>query len=124
MLFGPEDGEPFRYPHVDGRKAVETGVAGRADGDQEIGIADAGMTVVNVEAVPRPAAGAAEVVALEHRFPVPAKVVFRIPTGPITLQAQPTDRRDSLAAGAEERLLPKKPFRRSPQEAFRTAGEG
>jgi hypothetical protein len=124
MLFGPEDREPFRDPYVDGREAVETSVAGGADGDQEIGIADAGMPVMNVEAVPGPAAGAAEVVALEDAFPVAAEVRSRMPPHAVTPRAQPTDGRNSDPTGAEQWLLPKKPFRRSRQEAFPATGEG
>jgi hypothetical protein len=61
MLFGPEDHNQFGDPDVEGREAMETGVAGGADGDQEIRIAVARMAVMNMEAiVPRPAAAAAK----------------------------------------------------------------
>jgi hypothetical protein len=97
MLFGPEDREPFRDPRVDGRKAAEPGVAGTADGDQEIGIAAAGMPMMNVEAVPCPAARAAEVIAGEDDLPIPAEVIERVPTGAVTLRAKSVDRNFSPA---------------------------
>jgi hypothetical protein len=85
MLFGPEGGEQFGGPDVDGSQAVEAGVAGRANRNQEIRVAVAGMPVVDVEAVPRPVAGAAKVIAREDVFPVAAEVILRMPAGAVTL---------------------------------------
>ena len=123
MLFGPEDGEQFGDPHVDGSQAVKTGVAGGADGNQEIRVADGGMPVVNMEAIPCPAARATELIAGEHRFPISAKVIFRMPAGAITPRAEPGNGRDWLAAGAEEWFLPETGFCGRPQDAFVRSGE-
>jgi hypothetical protein len=55
MLFGPENGEQFGNPAVDRSEAMEPGVTGGADGDQDFRVAEPGMLVVNVEVlVPRP----------------------------------------------------------------------
>jgi hypothetical protein len=85
MLFGPEQ---FRDPDVDGGQAVEWGVAGRADRNQEIRVAVAGMPVMDVEAVPCSAAGAPKMIAQEDVFPVAAEVIPRVPAHPITFRAQ------------------------------------
>jgi hypothetical protein len=47
MLFGPEHSQQFRDPDPDGGEAVEARVARRTDGDQEIGMADARIPVIN-----------------------------------------------------------------------------
>jgi hypothetical protein len=71
MLFGPEDGRQFGDPQVDGSQAVEAGVAGGADSDQQIRIADAGIPVMNMEhRIPCPTAPALIPVALQNDFPV------------------------------------------------------
>jgi hypothetical protein len=124
MLFGPEDGEQFRDPDMDRSQTVEAGVAGGADGDQEPRLADTGMPLVNMEAVPCPAARAAEVVAGEHRFPISAKVIPGMPAGAVTPRAQPGDRGDALAAGAEQGFLAESRVPARPQDAFSAIAEG
>jgi hypothetical protein len=124
MLFGPEHSQQVRDPDVDGGEAVEAGVAARADRDQEIRVAVTGIPVVNVEAIPCPAAGASESVPDKDRFPVPAEIIFRMPARPVTARAQTGDGRDPFAAGAEQRFLPESPLRPGPQEAFPAVGEG
>jgi hypothetical protein len=123
MLFGPEDGEEFRDPDVNRSQPMQARMAGGADGDQEIGIADAGKPVMNMEAVPRPAADAPQPIALEDRFPISGEVIFRVPARPVTLRAQTRDHRDSFAAGAKQWLLLKPGVHRRLREAFLTAGE-
>ena len=74
MLFGPENGEQFRDPPVDRREAVQAGVAGRADRDQEPGLAHARLAMVNMELrVPCPAARTPVSIAGEHRLRFPPK---------------------------------------------------
>jgi len=78
MLFGPKNSEQFGDPGADRGKPVEAGVAGGAHSDQQVGIAIAGMPVVHVEAVPRPAAGASEFIPVEDGVPISGKVIFRM----------------------------------------------
>lgn len=124
MLLGPKDGEQFGDPDMDRSEAVETGVAAGADRDEQIGIAVAGMPVMNMKEAGLPAAGAPIAITGQHDFAVPAEVIPRVSAGPITAGAETGDGRDSFAADAEERLLPESPPDASPQEAFLTVGEG
>ena len=90
MLFGPDNGEQLRDPDMEGGEAVEAGVAGGTDGDQERWLANVGPTTVDVElCVPCPTAPALILVALEDDFPVSAEVIPRVPAGPITAGAEP-----------------------------------
>ena len=125
MLLSPEDGEPFRDPRMDRSQAMQPGVAAGADGNQEPRLAHARLAMMDVEfSAPCPTALAPVSVALKHAFPVSGEVIPRVPAHPVALRAETADRRDPLPAGAKERLLPKLPLGASPQEAFRSAGEG
>ncbi|HWD98629.1 MAG TPA: hypothetical protein VG345_06320 [Bryobacteraceae bacterium] len=83
-----------------------------------------GMPVVNMKAVPCPAARASKLVAHQHVFPLAGEVIPRMPVGAITLRAEPGDGGDAFATGAEQRLLPETRPGCSPQEAFSIIGEG
>jgi hypothetical protein len=125
MLFGPENREQFRDPDMNRRQAVQAGMAGGADGDQEPRLAHAGLAMVNMELrVPCPAARTPVSIASEYDFPVTGEVISRVPEHPITLRAKSGDDRHSFAAGAKQRLLPGSGVRMSPQKAFSMAGEG
>ena len=124
MLFGPKNSEQFGDSGADRGKPVEAGVAGGAHSDQQVGIAIAGMPVVHVEAVPRPAAGASEFIPVEDGVPISGKVIFRMSAGAVTPQAQTRDRREPFAAGAKERFLPESRLRPGPHGPFSTGAEG
>ena len=125
MLFGPEDGEQFGDPYMDGSQAVKPGVAGGTDGNQEPRLAYARPSVVNMERrIPRPTRLTSEVIASEDRLPVSAEVIPRVPVPAITLRAEASDGGDPLATGAKERLLPGTGLYPGPLDAFWTAGEG
>jgi hypothetical protein len=78
---------------------------------------------VNVKAIPCPAARASKLVAHQHVFPV-AEVILGMPAGAITLRAQPGDRGDALAAGAEQGFLAESRVPARPQDAFLAIAEG
>jgi hypothetical protein len=122
MLFGPEDGEQFGDPDMDGSQAVEAGVAGRADRDQEAWLAHAAPAMVDMKdtCVSCPTALA----PIEDRFPVSAEVIPRVPAHAITLRAEAGDRRDAFTAGAKERLLPGARLYPDPQGRVLDAGDG
>jgi hypothetical protein len=124
MLFGPEGGKQFRDPDLDGSQAVQPGVAGGADGDEEPRLAHARLPVMNVKEAGLPTAPALESVPDQDLFPVSAKVIPRMPAHPVALRTQAGDGGDSLAAGAKERLLPETGLYPDPQEAFSLTGEG
>jgi hypothetical protein len=124
MLFGPEDGERFRDPEANGSEPMQARVADSADGDQQIGVADAGMPVMNMEAIPRPAAAAPELIAREDDFPVPSEVCARMPAGAVAAGAEAGNDGRPFAAGAKQRLLPGTCFPASPQKAFLAIAEG
>jgi hypothetical protein len=125
MLFGPENGQQFRNPDMDRSQAMEAGVTGGADRDQEPRLAHARLSVMNVESgIPRPAALALILVANEHQFAVSGEVIARVPAHPIALRAQASNSRNPLTAGAKQWLLPGAGLDPDPQEAFRTAVEG
>jgi hypothetical protein len=120
MLFGPKRGEQFGDPDVDGSQAVEAGVAGCADSDEQVLVAFAGPSVVNVKAIPCPAAGApTKMITGEDGFLVPSEVIPRVPAHPIALRAKPGDSGRPFAAGAKQRLFRERVFRRARGRRFR-----
>jgi hypothetical protein len=125
MLLGPEDGEQVGDPDMDGSQAVEAGVAGRADRDQEPWLAHAGPAMVDMKdtGVACPTALAPILVPIEDRFPVSAEVIPRVPAHAITLRAEAGDRRDAFTAGAKERLLPGAGLYPNPQGRVLDAGD-
>jgi hypothetical protein len=125
MLFGPEGGKQLRDPDMNGSQAVETGVAGSADGDEEPRLAHARLAMMNVEfSTPCPTGRAPKVIAGEDLFPVSGEVIPGVPAHPITLRTQASDGGHPFAAGAEQRLLPGTGLYLGPQKTFPAAGEG
>ena len=125
MLLGPEDGEQFGDPRVDGSQPMQASVARGADSDQDFRVADAGMPMVHVQVlVPRPTRLTPKFISIEDRLPVAAEIISRVPAHPITLRAEPGDCGGSFATGAEQQLLPKTRTYSSPQDTFRTRVEG
>jgi hypothetical protein len=74
--------------------------------------------------IPRPAAPALKFISFEDGFAVAGEVIpgSRRPRGGTSSKSG--DGGDSLAAGAEERLLPGTRLPASPQEAFPAGAEG
>jgi hypothetical protein len=126
MLFGPEDGEQFGDPRMDRGQPMKPGVAGGANGNQEIGITVPGMPVMNMKeaCLPCPAARAPVPVALKHGFPVSGEVIPGMPAHQITLRTEAGNGGDPLPAGAKERFLAGTELYPGQQEAFLTTGEG
>jgi hypothetical protein len=57
MLLGPEDGEQFRDPRMNRSQAVQAGVAGGTDANQQIGIAVPAPPMVDMKNAGIPTAG-------------------------------------------------------------------
>ena len=55
MLLGPQVEKQARDPEADGFKMVQPGMAAGADGNKQIAVVDAGLTVMDVEPLPCPA---------------------------------------------------------------------
>jgi hypothetical protein len=81
------------------------------------------MSVMHVNAVPRPAGCATEVIAGEDSFPFSGEVIPRMLAGAIALRAEAGDRGGSLAAGAEQGFLAESRVAAHP-DAFLRSGEG
>jgi hypothetical protein len=122
--FGPQHRERLGYPPVDGSEPVQPGVAGQADRDQEVWVADTGMSVRHVNAVPRPAGCAAEVISGRGQLPGFRRSNPANAGGPDNTLNRGRRWRDLLTAGAEERFLSEFPFLGSPKEAFPGGAEG
>jgi hypothetical protein len=81
------------------------------------------MPVMNMEAIPRPAAAAPELIAGKDGFPVSAEVRARMPAGAVAAGAEAGNDGRPFAAGAKQRLLPGTRLPASPQEAFPAGAE-
>jgi hypothetical protein len=86
MLFGPKHCKQFRDAKPDGCQAVQTGVAGGADGYKAIRFVHRTLAMMHVkDAAFLPAARAPKVIAGKHSLTVAAKVRSRMPPCPVAL---------------------------------------
>ena len=124
MLFGPEQRERFRDPAPDGAEAVQTRVAGGADGNQPIGFIRCRLAMVNMEEAGMPAAAAAKTVSFQHGLAMAAEAIFRVPARPVAPQTEAGDRSRFPPAGAKRALLRQTGLRGEPAGRVRDGRRG
>jgi hypothetical protein len=81
---------------------VEAGVAGSADGDQQRALVDAGLTMMHMEAMPRPAGLAGAAVAIQDLIAEAGEALAGVGGGAIAGAAKAGHKREIPAAGAEQ----------------------
>ena len=104
MLLGPQGFEKVGDPAVDGAQAMETGVAGAAEGDQGRG-AIGGSAVMDDEGRRGLADAAQVMVAGEDPFPAAAEAGPRAPAAVVAGLAQAASVEIRRSAGAAKRQL-------------------
>jgi hypothetical protein len=105
VLLGPERNEGLRDPHAQGGQAVEAGVTGGADGDQQCALVDAGLTMMHMEAMPCPAGLAGAAVAIQNFLAQASEALAGVCGGAVASAAEVSDKREIAAAGAEQGSL-------------------
>ena len=104
MLLGPQFCEQVRDPAVDRAEAMETGVAGPAEGDQS-GRGVSGASMVDDKRRRREADAAGAVVALEDPFPLAGEATAVAALAVVAPLAQPAAVELRGSAGAAQREL-------------------
>ena len=108
MLLGPERNESLRNPPPYGAQTVEAGVAGSADSDKQRALVDAGLTMMHMEAMPRPAGLAGAAVAIQNILAQAIEAPAGVSGGAVAGAAEAGDKREFTAAGAEQGPLPRR----------------
>ena len=101
MLLDPEGDEELRDPDPEGRQAVEPGVAAGADGDEPLAVVDAGLTMMHMEPIARPAGAALVAVALQNLPAESGEVLPGMGGRAVAGAAEAADGGEVLAAGTE-----------------------
>jgi hypothetical protein len=101
MLLGPERNQRLRNPPAQSRQTVEAGVTGGADGDQQIALMDAGLTMMHMEALPCPAGLAGAPVALQNVVAEAGETLAGVGGGTVAGAAEPGDKREITPARAK-----------------------
>jgi len=107
MLFAPEFEQRIRKPAAMRQQFVDDGVAGRTDRNQPLLVMDSGFPVMDRPLVPCPTALALKPVSPEDLVAQAGKGAGGMPALPVAGGAEPRNRRQSTAIGAEERFLAK-----------------
>jgi hypothetical protein len=105
VLFGPQLDQRLGYPDPQGAQAVEAGMAGGADGDEQFAPVDARAAVVDVEPVAGPAAPTGPAITLQNLVAQAAEAVAGVGGGAIAGTTQAGEEGQIAAAGAEEGAL-------------------
>ena len=80
-------------------------MAGGADGDQQIALVDTGLTMMHMEAMPRPAGLAGAAVALQNLVAKTGEALSGMDSGAIAEAAEAGHKGEIAAAGAEQGVL-------------------
>jgi hypothetical protein len=102
VLLDPQQNESFRNPDPQGGQAVEASVAGGADGDEQLALMDAGLTMMHMEAMPCPAGLAGAAVALQNLVAKAGEALAGMDSGAIAGAAEASSPGKIAAAGAEQ----------------------
>lgn len=118
MLFGPQRNQRLRDPPAQSRQTVKAGVTGGADGDQQIALMDAGLTMMHMEALPCPAGLTGAPVALQNVVAEAGEALAGTGGGTVAGPAEAAHGREVTAAWTEQGPLNRRTrgSRRSGQE--------
>jgi hypothetical protein len=108
VLLGPQRNERFRDPDAQGGQAVEACVAGGADGNQKLALMDTGLTMMHMEAMPRPAGLTDAAVALQNVVAEAGEALAGAGGGVVAGAAEAGDKGKIPATGTEQGPLERK----------------
>jgi hypothetical protein len=106
MLLFPEGNERRLDPMAQRAEAVDAGMAGGAQSNQEARLMDPGSAVMDRQFMGRPTAAAAAAVALQNLGAAPGEAAAGMPILPVAAGAQSAAKQPEAAAGAEKPGLP------------------